>query len=247
MKTEEAPKRKYKKDIKITIKHFINERVKVLDRHEIERHPLYVQITIQRKTTSYRSKLEVYGNEDGMYNIGMEYGKALQREVQNIIFYIKKFDPVNNPKFSISQVMSMYRNEPSLIDYINDCLVRELTVAIDKEQPTFEGVLSSDVLLNKVPALVLYDKYQYLEEVLDVKERYSDKIWWLPFYYQTFYTALHTRLDGGEYVYHLLEPTVTDYLYGGFKKELSTFFVDSQEPISQLVKSIDMLLEKYFL
>lgn len=249
METQEAPRKKYKKhkkDIKITIKHYINERVKVLDSNGIERHPLYVQITVQRKTTSYRSKLEIYGNKHSMYLIGDEYGRALEREIHNIKYFIEKFDPVNNPEFSLSQVMAMYRNEPSLVDFVNKCLIRELTVAIHKEQPTFEGVLPSYVLLNEVPALVLYDKYQYLESVAEVKERYSTKIWWLSFYYQTFYSVLHTRLDAKQYIYHLIEPTVTDYIEGDFKKELYDFFIDSKDSINQLVKSIDVLIEKFY-
>jgi|GEM_PF-5292330 len=247
METKEAPKRKYKKhkkDIKITLKHFINKRVKNINIYEKESCPLYVQITLKRKTTAYRSKLDISSNSEEMYLIEQEYGMALKREIKNIKYFINEFNPIGNDNFSLSSVMVLYRTQKSLVSHVNSVLVRELTTAINKNLSSFEGVLSSDNILEELDALVLYDRFKELEDVKSIKSELGEQIFWLPYYYQVFCRNLQFRFYQREFVYHILEPTVLDYLEGGFREELEDFFTESKISVSQLLSSIDALLEK---
>ncbi|HEV7348412.1 hypothetical protein [Telluribacter sp.] len=247
MEAKEAPKRKYKKhktDIKITVKHYFNDRIKMLDEYDKEKHPLYLKIIMQQKTTYYKSKLEIFGNPGEMYLTEQLYGKALEEEKEGIIELINESTPATNPSFSLSEIMFWYRSQPSLMEFVNQKLVFELTEAIFDQEEKFEGVIGSDTILKNVPALMLYDKYKELSSVKKVKESYPEMIWYLPYYYEIFCSKLHSSYFYKDYAYHLLKPSVKDYLRGGFKAELLIFYA-TKNTGSQLVKSIDGLLEKY--
>jgi hypothetical protein len=229
----EATKRTYQKHTiggKIAIKHFLYEN-KREDEYG-QRYFIYVQITIKRKTTQFKSKVEFFGfSKDDFENENYDFYKdAIDRDKNLIEFLVTKLDPFNKDNFDIKEVTKLYNNYGliSLEGVFNTFLMYEI----------------SDFHKNrKIPAMVsplsYLGFYQDSEPTLKIKaSKFISKVWYLDILVYN----LTQRHDSG---YMSFQPTIHDFITGNFKNSLSKFKILDDKEIGELINEMTKLYDSY--
>ena len=118
METNDKPKRKYakhKEGYKVTVKHYIHERVQVELANQEIHSPLYVQVIALQKSIFFKSKIDTMqaSREDLLdWMTNDEHGKkVIERERENIIKVTGSQMFVTSP-FNVTDVSNAYKNLP---------------------------------------------------------------------------------------------------------------------------------------
>lgn len=156
----EKPKRKYErksKDGKITIKHFVNERLLPFLGKEIlqerlgiplfqvdQQYPLYIHITVKGQHTSFKSRLNFYMKVEEIEHPSKELQEKLDQEkvlLEKIIDFLNPFEREN---FSVKEVIKIYEpNTTELNKQVSQILLKHLgerIVAIKKQMRLLQDI-----------------------------------------------------------------------------------------------------------
>jgi hypothetical protein len=211
METEVKPKRTYQKhktEKKITVKHYLNK--KIIEYDEVGRrlYPLYVFVTYNRKTTSFRSHLKGSYDENIDFNLFYDvdenhylhgalntFGLALEND-ENIIKWIISERTKYVPEFDIHQLPRLYHNQFYSLDFFTEwCLKREIQELIFNSKsvkfkygdstPEYDlGAIRYTVpIMQSSTAQSHFDFYvSEYPFINSLKEKYSSKVWNLELY-----------------------------------------------------------------
>lgn len=210
----EATKRTYQKhntEKKITVKHYLNTSIKETDIMFGDiAHPIYVQVTYDRKTTKFRSHipsvfslpskriehLNYLGHKINIEKCSMKYdcfiNDAIQRDENLIKWLIYKSINIYEKDFQIHHLPNIYHDEEYKLDtFINWALNKEVqrtmrNIHLSRPKPYLK--ISNSAVLNfplnfKSSPLVNLEFYLKLEqELVILKEQYSSQIWFFDIY-----------------------------------------------------------------
>lgn len=115
METTTAPKRTYQKhktEGKITVKHYLDVRLKPSIHEEKEYYPVYVRVMTKGQTANFKSTTNIITTQNDFDNEfwNDEAKKALQKEVENIITIVKDLKPFERTDFKITELTELYTN-----------------------------------------------------------------------------------------------------------------------------------------
>jgi hypothetical protein len=110
----EPTKRTYKKqkvESKVTVKHFLNTRLKgKLQEDGQIGYPLYIRLTAKGLHTDFKSQIPNYVSVDKFDSFQQEYKTHLGHETRIIEDIVKKLKPDDNQNFSLDSVSKDYES-----------------------------------------------------------------------------------------------------------------------------------------
>lgn len=115
METTTTPKRKYQKhktEGKITVKHYLDVKLKPSIHEGKEYYPVYVRVTAKAQAAQFKSTTNIIATQNDFDNEvwNDEAKKALQKEVENIIAIVKDLKPFERQNFRITELTELYTN-----------------------------------------------------------------------------------------------------------------------------------------
>ncbi len=226
----EATKRTYQKhkiDGKISIKyvpHYHNRYDKKMS--------LYVQLTVKRQTTRFKSKIESNGEDMTFFLEDNLFKSSIKRECDLIRFLLLKLKPFENDNFDIKDFFKLYnRNDIDLSIAFDIFLRKSMSVNLKNN--------NSLVRLKPIVfALYFQDKFPHLQDIFTV---FTSKIWYLDVlveeYKQAFNDKYYNDIDMPNY--DLLYPTIHDFISGEFQKSLNCFM--NNKDFTKLIDDMNKL------
>ncbi len=156
----EKQKRKYErksKEGKITIKHFVNERLLPFLGKEIlqerlgiplfqveQQYPLYIHITVKGQHTSFKSRLNLYMTVQEIEQPSSELQAKLDQEKVLLEKIIDMLNPFERGNFSVKEVIKIYEtNTTELNKQLSQVLLKhmgECVVAVKKRMRLLKDV-----------------------------------------------------------------------------------------------------------
>lgn len=226
----EATKRTYQKHTvggKISIKyvsHYHNNNDKKIS--------LYVQLTVKRQTTKFKSKINVSGEDMTFFLEDNLFKSSIKREFDLIHFLLSKLKPFENDNFDIKDFFKLYNR--------NDI---DLTIAFDsflRKSMRLNSKNNNSLLRLKPIVFALYfqDKYPHLNEIFTI---FTSKIWYLDVLVEEYMQVFNDKFLNEKDIpnYDFLYPTIHDFVSGEFQKSLNYFM--NNEDSTKLIEDMNKL------
>lgn len=256
METKPKERGKYKKhktDSKITIKHYVNKKIKFHTDDDAIHSPLYVQVTVKRQTTFFKSKINTLDNDveglESWITSDDHFKLLLQREKENITTIANELIDLKGDAFLVTDVSIVYRKRvQSIVAKVNDYLTAVICTLYQTQYELNPSAFTEDLdaRILEVHPLVLLNKWKDVPGMEDLKQQFSAPLWNFEYYYD----FLRHEMNIGTYMYGSLEPTELDFRTGFFKEELLSLFSHVKEDIELLFRELKPIMElnsKYYL
>lgn len=233
--------------MKITVKHFLNKRLNPGSKHERyggglisdptdteqKKYPLYIKITVNRKTTQVKSDLNDYfATIEEVQKMHSQFINWEQQFIQNSISYELKN---NGDKFALKGLNDrIEKYKKPVIQLLNDHLSEKFIKAFENSESEFAGLLilgtiSTDLGMLNRAALKLIDGFEDLSKGF-ISEIKTYEIYKLLFNAEENYQSV----------------TLLDWISGSNRKDsikkFETVFFSNHEMVQQAITTIDQLV-----
>lgn len=229
----EATKRKYQKHItggKVAIKHYLRKNKQVDEFNNL--HSVYVQITIKRQTTQFRSRIRGSAGvlEEDFENQQFEiYKDAIERDIKLIEFIVKMVNPFDKVDFNVNEIAKIYNYAGVDLQYLFD---NYLMWAIEETYKKFG-------LRVKIKPLSYIGYYQ--DSDLNIKEKsskFKSKIWFLD-------AIIDELSEQASSSYFVLSPTIADFVNGTFENSLRKYKILNDVDLALLIEDMTNLYKTF--
>lgn len=247
METNDKPKRKYakhKEGYKVTVKHYIHDRVQVELANQEIHSPLYIQVIALQKSIFFKSKIDTMqaSREDLLNWITYdEHGKkVIERERDNITKITQQL--MVFPPFSAANIANEYKNLSEFSELLRLRLTEILCAQYDMQFGKDHQKSSFDEFQGIHP-LVLLHQWRNVPAVASVNSRFSEHLWDFDFYYGHFRNSADRKV----YVFALLEPNMYDFDGGYLEAEMKQFYSSEAEKLDMMFSDIKEIMRSIIL
>jgi hypothetical protein len=233
--------KKHKEGYKISVRHYIHNKIKVNLAHERIHRPLYIQLIAKQSTINFKSRIETnYCSVEKlriMIDEDVNFQKLLKRETDNIILMTQEAIVVDGDMFNVVSVPHIYNQMSDFGEVLRrklaDVIKAEYNNQVERDK---EYKNSNDY--DRIHPAILFNKWQNIPEIVKVKELLKTDLWNFDFYYAQFLASGQQE----DQLYPSLTPLMLDYENGWLKEEMLKFFSENQDIINDLFDDIETIM-----
>ncbi len=233
--------KKHKEGYKVSVRHYIHSKITAtLANGEVHR-PLYVQLIAKQSTINFKSRIETQfcsvEELNRLIDEDTNFQRLLKREKENLIHMTKKDIEEDGEKFNVVGVPHLY-NQLSDFGVILQRKLTQIICAVYGRQSETEYDASIFHRFYDVHPSILFNKWQNIPAISQIKDSFKSDLWNFDFYYKQFLNSAGESMG----VRPSLIPLQLDYESGYLKEEMVTYFSDKQDIIIKAFDDIEAIM-----